>query len=125
MRRDAEHLAQRAVVRWCHYQSVASPYHAAKRILAIPNGGWRAKSTAQRLKDEGVRSGVPDLFLPVVRRSVGGTWSAGLWIEMKASGGRPSAEQRAEVEQLNADGYLAVVCYGSSQAITTIQKYLT
>ena len=30
----------------------------------IPNGGHRNKSTANRLRLEGVRAGVPDIFLP-------------------------------------------------------------
>ena len=36
-------------------------------IFAIPNGGKRHIGTARKLKAEGVRSGVPDIFLACPR----------------------------------------------------------
>lgn len=55
-------------------------------LYHIPNGGSRHKAEAARLRAEGVRSGVPDLCLPVPR---GGCH--GLYIELKRlRGGRLS-----------------------------------
>jgi len=50
-------------------------------------GGWFSP-TAQKLKKEGVKRGIPDIFLPCAR---GG--SHGLFIEMKARDGKVSEEQ--------------------------------
>lgn len=55
----------------------------------IPNGGKRDKVTAKkRLKAEGVKPGVPDVFLPVARKGF-----HGLYIEMKWGENVPSDEQ--------------------------------
>ena len=87
---------------------------------AIPNGGHRSRRTAGRLKAEGVRPGVPDYFLPVSR---GG--AHGLYIELKRTkGGRVEPEQKAWLDELNAQGYRAVVARGWEQAWDEIRDYL-
>ena len=89
-------------------------------MFAIPNGGYRHYRTAADLKSEGVKSGVPDIMLPVAR---GGYY--GLFIEMKrTSGGRVSESQQKFLKTLNDNGYLAVVCKGFEQAQEAILKYL-
>ncbi len=50
-----------------------------KRFFAIPNGGYRHKTTALKLRAEGVKPGVLDVCLPVARKG-----HTGLWIEFKA-----------------------------------------
>lgn len=39
-------------------------------LFHIPNGGSRGKAEAARFKAEGVKPGVPDLFLPVARGNI-------------------------------------------------------
>lgn len=75
---------------------------------------------AKRFKAEGVRAGVPDLFLPVAR---GGYH--GLFIEMKRPDhkNKPSKAQNEWQQFLTKQGYLSVVCYGYEEAIQTIQRY--
>lgn len=90
-----------------------------KRLFAIPNGGHRSKVTATRLKMEGVRRGVPDLMLPVMRGGYGG-----LWIEMKTSKGRASPDQRDWLAYLSEAGYRAEVCHGTEAAIAVLEDYL-
>ena len=84
------------------------------RIMAIPNGGARSKTTAARLKVEGVSPGVPDLFVPA--------W--GLWIEMKRTkGGSVSAEQKDWLFYLDQVGYTAIVCCGSDEAMRVVKEF--
>lgn len=85
------------------------------KIFAIPNGGHRSKSTAAKLKLEGVIKGVPDLFIP--------EWF--LWVEMKRqTGGRLSPEQKSMIEYLQSVGYTVMVCKGRDDAINQITEYV-
>ena len=103
-----------------HWAAMASGRWPELRLLFhIPNGGKRSKSEAVRFRAAGVRSGVPDLFLPCSR---GGYH--GLWIEMKAVGGRVSREQEQWRKDLLEQGYMYAVCYGADAAIATIEKYM-
>lgn len=86
----------------------------------IPNGGNRSKSEAGRFKAEGVKSGVPDICLPVAR---GGYH--GLYIELKrVNGGRVSPAQQGWISALRDQGYCACVCKGWDDAAHVIKKYL-
>jgi len=105
-------------------QATVIQYCDLRRILvfAIPNGGFRNTAEAAKLKWQGVRPGVPDLFIPVQRGGYGG-----LFIEMKRADGKPSditKEQMEWLEQLNDNGYMATVCFGFEDAIRTIDGYL-
>ena len=110
-----EHAEQVTLVQWF---DAAYPQYAG-RLFAIPNGGWRAKAQALKLQLEGVRAGVPDLFLPV---ATGG--KHGLFIEMKRSkGGTVSPEQKDWLAHLKQQGYRAEVCKGFEAAKAVIQDY--
>ena len=101
MRRPTEHQEQVAFVEWWGYQ------FPGVLLLAIPNGGWRSPATAGRLKAEGVRAGVPDLFVPA--------WN--LWIEMKRSkGGHLSPAQVEMINYLRGVGHAVAVCHGFEEA---------
>ena len=89
-------------------------------LHAIPNGGSRNKIEAARLKGQGVKAGIPDVFLPVARKGF-----HGLYIELKRLvGGRTSPEQEKMIGDLNKQGYLAVVCKGWNAAADVIEKYM-
>ena len=113
-----EHAEQVALCQWFHLQ-----YPSLRgRLIAIPNGGHRNKATAARLKAEGVRAGVLDMFLLVARHGY-----HGLWIEMKRRDGVPSDvtdEQRDFIKTAQAEGYSAHVCYGWDKASEVIRIYL-
>ncbi len=94
-------------------------YPELNLLFHIPNGGSRNKIEAANLKRQGVKAGVPDLFLPVPR---GGYH--GLFIEMKYGKNKPTPSQRKWMAALNEQGYLAVVCYGFDGARDMIEKYL-
>lgn len=87
---------------------------------AIPNGGKRNIKTANDLKAEGVKAGVPDISLPYPTSR-----HHGLYIELKRQkGGKLSEKQEKWLEYLNNAGYLAVVCKGFEQAKEIILQYL-
>ena len=69
-------------------------------IFAIPNGGKRDPKEAAHLKKQGVRAGVPDLFLPIARGN-----SHGLFIEMKYGANKVTARQAEWLKLLKRQGY--------------------
>lgn len=88
-------------------------------LFAIPNGAARHIVVARKLKAEGVKAGVPDLFLPVAR---GGFH--GLFVELKSMTGVASREQTSWVAALRGQGYRAEVCRGAPVAWQVIRGYL-
>ncbi|MBV1928237.1 MAG: VRR-NUC domain-containing protein, partial [Gammaproteobacteria bacterium] len=93
-------------------------------MFAIPNGGDRHPVVAAKLKAEGVKRGVPDVCLPVVR---GGYH--GLYIELKkpkdsTPAGKPTEEQIEWLAALGDQGYFAALCVGWDAARKTIVDYL-
>ena len=64
-RQHLEEDEQRSLFEWVNWMS--GKYPELEMLFHIPNGGKRNKLEAIRLKREGVRAGVPDLFLPVAR----------------------------------------------------------
>ena len=103
---------------WARMQSNYLP--ALRWLAAVPNGGWRNRVTAARLKAEGVSPGVPDLMLLY---PCGGFH--GLFIELKRKrGGQVSQEQHVWIDYLNSVGFLALVCKGEEEARLAILRYL-
>jgi hypothetical protein len=119
MRRfPTEHDEQAALIHWCNLHQRKHP--EITLLFAIPNGGHRHIAVAHKMKAEGVKSGVPDLFLPVPR---GGYH--GLFIEMKVVGGRPSKNQAVWIENLTRQGYMTIVCFNWIVAKDAIVSYLS
>lgn len=119
MIRKEEHTEQVNLMKW--WAMACNSYGLPERIFfAIPNGGNRNVITGKMLKEEGVRPGVPDLFLPV---PCGGFH--GLFIEMKKQkGGVISPFQQVFIDRLRYLGYKAEVCNGWESAKTVIENYL-
>ena len=88
-------------------------------LIAIPNGGKRNVREAARLKAQGVKAGVSDIFLALPR----GHFS-GLWIELKAPKGKAQANQLEWLDRMGAAGYSAVMCWGWEDAKKTIEEYI-
>lgn len=112
-----EHDEQVALFQWADLAKGEYPELAL--LFAIPNGGKRHIVTAMRLKDEGVKPGVPDVCLPVAR---GGYH--GLFIEMKRTGGRVSPEQQKWLSALRKQRYQTHLCYDWGTAKDYILLYL-
>lgn len=94
-------------------------------LFAIPNGGSRHKAEAGKLVAAGVKRGVPDIMLPVVKFA----YAAGLFIELKKPKNHLGKEGAVRDDQnkwhnyLNS-GYHCVVCYGWEAARDAILEYL-
>lgn len=71
-----------------------------------------------RMQREGVKAGVPDLFVPIVKAPFGG-----LWIEMKTRKGRLDPKQKFWLDLLS-NQYAVAVCRSVDDGIETIKNYL-
>lgn len=113
-----EDQEQSALFMWAAYQR--GKYPELDLLYHIPNGGKRNIVTAAKLKAQGVKAGVPDLFLPVARNGC-----HGLYIEMKRiRGGKLSPQQTSWMDALQRQGYAVAVCKGAEEAQSVILNYL-
>lgn len=88
-------------------------------MYTVPNGGSRHPAEARNLKRQGVKSGVPDVCLPLPK----GIYH-GLYIEMKVGRNKTSAAQDKWLEHLKEVGYATAVCYGFEEAQKVILGYI-
>ena len=114
----SEHEMQKAIFAWarCYEKQV----DGLELMFAIPNGGHRRKSTAARLKAEGVKPGVSDICLPVAR---GGYH--GLFAECKVGKNRLRKNQADFLESMGRQGYFTAVWWTFDQAKSNIVNYLS
>ena len=130
---DTEHAHQAAYFCWIQQTGAKEVDPRLKFAFAIPNGGLRNKVTASRLRAEGVKPGVPDVFIPIP------TWESrreiqhcGLWLEFK----KPSLEASMkgdlkDPDQINfrdyavSQNYQHFVPFTYLQAIEYTLKYLS
>lgn len=104
-----EHQEQCLFVEWFELQ------FPKVRIFAVPNGIRTSIGAAVKAKKEGVRTGVPDLFVSEWR----------LFIEMKREkGGRLSEAQKDWKEYLESVGYSVIVAHGFNDAKIQIAQFL-
>lgn len=118
-RGEPEHEQQCALIKWRDDQVKLGRMLELDLLFAIPNGGKRGKGTAGKLRAEGVKAGVSDLFLPVARRGF-----HGLFIEMKAENGKTTPLQEAFLLDIDEQGYMTAVCYSANDAILILENYL-
>jgi len=114
-RHEEEHRIQAACVRWWRLQY---PRHA-HNLFAVPNGGWRGKATAGKLKAEGVVAGVSDLILLLPS----GRYH-GLCIEMKTRTGRQAESQKEWQAAIEQDGYRYIICRSLEEFMEQVTIYL-
>lgn len=127
-----EQAIQAAVMKWWAYAHRGLGVHEPRLLMHIPNGGGRRKIEACILKGQGVRPGVPDLFLaaPRVIPAQEPFWPTvhkhGLWIELKAGAkGHVSELQRSMHSCLQAQGYDVSVCRSFDATVKVITEYLS
>lgn len=113
----SEAQEQVALMQWANLHR--GKYPELELLYHIPNGGSRHPAEAARLKQQGVKAGVPDLCLPVARCGCNG-----LYIELKAGRNKPTKDQIKWLEQLARQGYRAITCWGFEAAKDEIIRYL-
>lgn len=115
---STEAQEQATLFKWAAYMSNRWP--ELQLLHHIPNGGSRNPVEAAHFKQQGVKAGIPDIFLPCARCGY-----HGLYIEMKRQkGGRLSENQKMMIRALRAQGYKVEVCAGWEAAKETITKYM-
>lgn len=102
------------------------PVPELSRLFAIHNQGHGDKIRGAQAKAEGVKAGVPDMMLPVVRHL---TWGnppcPGLMIELKRlKGGVISDEQNDWAAFLQAQQYQVSFAIGWIEAANIIAAYM-
>lgn len=121
--RHIEDDHQKALFEWAGLASFRIP--GLKNLFAIPNGGKRNPREAARLKAQGVRAGVPDIFLAYPKAG-----HSGLFIELKRpivkGEAKPtvSDEQKLWLLRMTEAGYKTAVCYGWHEAREQILTYM-
>lgn len=101
------------------WKGPSNPVKELRWLHAIPNGGLRDPATAARMKAEGVKRGVFDIFLP---KPIGKRH--GLYIEMKTSMGVASGEQKEFANYCIDNAYAIAICRSWQEAIQEINLYL-
>lgn len=118
MKPPTEAVEQTMLFKWALENE--DEYPALSVMFAIPNGGSRHPAEAVNLKRQGVKRGVPDIFLayPVPPYS-------GMFIELKRQkGGVVSEEQKMWTNTLHMLGYYVVICKGFEVARDEIIRYI-
>lgn len=119
-----EHDLQASIIAECNLRANMDPRFGL--VFAIPNGGHRHKATAGKLKAEGVKAGIPDLFLPVPRPAYNGHRAYhGMFIELKVGRNSPTDSQELWLRLLAEQGYYTCWIYDDPQsAIDMLKWYL-
>jgi hypothetical protein len=131
----SEHKIQCAIIEWANLQKLRElgfgnfgNRTVLDYLFAIPNGGNRSITEALRLKREGVKSGVSDLFFafPIFRCNDEFPFisKGGLWIEVKSNTGKISPSQKAWALQMECVGYKSVFVRSVEEGVQEIKDYL-
>ena len=116
IKKISEHEIQKEYFRLLKSEEHKHP--AIPYIFSIPNGGARHIKVAMKMKAEGVKRGVPDIFIPYV---VGGF--GGAWIETKTQDGRLSPHQK-EYKKFLETQYKHYLCRSVTEMFEATENYL-
>lgn len=113
--RPLEHTLQSRAVRWFRLTHPTMVHN----LFAVPNGGYRTKTTAALMKEEGQLAGVADLILLKRKGSCGA-----LLLEAKVKGNYQSETQREWQKRIEADGYIYKIFHSLDEFIIIVNEYL-
>lgn len=112
-----EENEQITLFQWAEFAAVRYP--ELELMYHVPNEGKRSVRTGSRLKKAGLKSGVPDIVLPVARGRY-----IGLYIELKYGKNKVTENQKNWLRALSEQNHYTAVCYGWEQAKDVIEEYL-
>ena len=117
MVQSKEEIEQSTLFRWASYAQ--TQYEELRLMYHVPNEGKRSAVAGARLKQAGLKPGVPDVCLPTAH---GGY--IGLYIEMKVKPNKPTDNQKQWLRALREAGHFVAVCYTWEEAKNLIEEYL-
>lgn len=126
--RDLEHQVQAEVIAKVDGELVHK-YPELRWLFAVPNGGDRNLFVAKKMKAEGVRRGVCDLWLPVRRAGYVG-WVREMKAEAERADGagverrRPTPDQEDWLMHLESEGWDTGICYTAAETLRELVMYL-
>lgn len=113
--KKGENTEQMALFVWAGNNAHVLP--CLSLMYHVPNEGKRTNGAV--LKAMGLKSGVPDVCLPVASHNF-----HGLYLEMKYGRNKATPEQEAFMAGLRQQGYKTAVCHGTEEAKAEILDYL-
>lgn len=127
-----EHQIQSCIIEWSSKINIRGVYKLSDFLIKNCNEGKRSLSTGRKMKKEGLRKGVSDLFLsiPVKKFKISdGTgfdkeYFGGLWLEIKSKKGLLSIPQLEWITLMSISGYDAHCIYTVDEGIQAIKDYL-
>lgn len=115
-----EHDIQKAFFNVCRFHAEIHNDWRWGNVFATPNQAARSFAVAQRMRAEGMRAGVPDVFVAV---PCGGY--AGLWIEFKRLKAKQTVPQLQWFRDLRRAGYLCEVCFTAREGTELVFNYFS
>lgn len=110
MRSQEEHMIQVAITNYLGFMNYP--------FFAIPNGGQRHPGVARKLKAEGVKAGVADLFIMIPNAN-----RNGLFVEVKTPTGTQSESQKEFEAKCKTWNYAYVLVRSLDEMIQTLSDY--
>jgi len=123
-----EHQIQSAIVEWAYNTLTKESYRVSDYLIKIPNEGKRSYQYASKMKREGLKKGVSDLFLAYPKSATLNETGAfcffgGMFIEVKSRKGKLTEEQ-AQFITFMSGKYICAVINSVDEGIQTIKDYL-
>ena len=117
--KQTEHNLQVACLKWFKLQ-----YPQYKDLIwATPNAGKRSGRAGKYMVAEGMKKGVPDIFIAVPYFINEEMVCGGLFVELKVKPNKLTQEQKKMIEVLDGGGYRAKVCYSFDEFVGIIKNY--
>jgi hypothetical protein len=88
-------------------------------IFATPNGFYSTPAQKSKMKQEGLKSGVWDIFVPIPSKGY-----HGMFLEMKYGKNKLTDSQKSFGEAVSRRGYKCEVAYSGVEAYKIIIEYL-
>lgn len=118
VQQTTEENEQIFLFRWAAFAE--AQHEELELMYHVPNEGKRSPINGARLKQAGLKAGVPDVCLPTAH---GGY--IGLYIEMKVKPNKPTENQKKWLRALRAAGHMTAVCYSWEEAKNLIEQYIS